>query len=137
MALREQAWVEEIGMAVEDVREAARLTQEELGELLGLSKQTISNIERGYSGTNNLTRLKAIAEACAGKGWLADDPIRVRQYLLGDATMVPLTMQRRKSEPLKVIEGRPKRRRSSAASRSAKGYIRLRHPDQEQRALAS
>lgn len=85
----------ERGMAIEDIREAARLTQHDLAGLLGLSSQTVSNIERAYSGVNDLARIERIADVCAGKGWLTDDPNEIRRYILGDRSSLPLKMERR------------------------------------------
>jgi transcriptional regulator with XRE-family HTH domain len=70
------------------------MTQPELALLIGTSKQTVSNIERGYSGTNDLRRLHRIAEVTAGKGWLPDDRDAIRRYVQGDVDEIPLVMRR-------------------------------------------
>lgn len=94
----------ERGLGVVDVREAARLTQDQLAEILTdqgtkTSKQTVSNIERGYSGASDLRRLEEIARACAGRGWLPDDEDEVLAYILGNRKDLPVVMRRRHLNP--------------------------------------
>lgn len=104
-------------MAVEDVRDAARLTQEALAAELGLSKQTISNIERGVSGTNNLKRIRDIAEFCSGRGWLVENADEIRRFMLGDRDEMPLKASRRVADPLTVIEGDAEKREARRRAR--------------------
>lgn len=97
MAQRDEAEATEarrIGVAVEYVRDAARLTQDQLAELVGVSKNTIYNIEKGKEGSGwNLQRLQAIAKACAGKGWLPNDHVLIRRFITGDEPSIPLEMR--------------------------------------------
>ena len=94
----------ERGLGVVDVREAARLTQDGLADLLTeqgtkTSKQTVSNIERGYSGASDLRRLEEIASVCAGRGWLPDDADGILSYILGERKDLPVVMHRRHLGP--------------------------------------
>lgn len=108
--LLRKAREKERGLAVVDVREAARLTQDELADLLTefgspASKQTVSNIERAYSGGNDLRRLEDIAAVCAGRGWLPDDEDAIRAFILGERKDLPAKMLRRRLGPVGTGDG--------------------------------
>lgn len=97
--LSRKAREKERGLAILDVREAARLTQHQLADLLKVSSQTISNMERGYSGNSDLRRLEMVADVCRGKGWLPDDFDAILEYLQGSRKKLPVVMQRRHIGP--------------------------------------
>ena len=97
--LSRKAREKERGLAILDVREAARLTQHQLADLLSVSAQTVSNMERGYSGNSDLRRLEMVADVCKGKGWLPDDFDAILEYLQGSRKKMPVVMHRRQLGP--------------------------------------
>lgn len=97
--LSRKAREKERGLAILDVREAARLTQNQLAELLDVSSQTVSNMERGYSGNSDIRRLEMVAEVCKAKGWLPDDFDAILEYLQGSRKDLPVVMRRRHVGP--------------------------------------
>ena len=82
-----------MGRGIEQVRAAADLTQPELAELIGVSKQTIYNLENGVVAANPL-RVRMIAEACAERGSLPDDPDAIEEFIAGRSEALPLVMRR-------------------------------------------
>ena len=60
-AVQEQALYDAIGLRIQELRKG-QLTQEELGDLVGLSRASIANLEAGRQRTS-LHHLYAIAEA--------------------------------------------------------------------------
>lgn len=53
---------ETVGLMIRRYRKEKRMMQKDLAERVGLSRCTITNIEKGYAGTN-LENLYAIADA--------------------------------------------------------------------------
>lgn len=88
----------EVGLALADVREAARMTQQELADLLEISMQTLSHMEAGRLKKINYLRMRSVAELVAGKGWLDDDADGIRQYVLGERDELPIRVARRSAE---------------------------------------
>lgn len=55
-------WLREVGMRVRLGRVAARLSQEELGDLAGVSRVTVGSIERGDHPTS-IVAFRRVADA--------------------------------------------------------------------------
>ena len=53
----------EIGMAIRHARKDAELTQQQLGELLGMSRATISGIETGRIAEVGIRKMAALCSA--------------------------------------------------------------------------
>nr|WP_314629523.1 helix-turn-helix transcriptional regulator [uncultured Noviherbaspirillum sp.] len=53
----------EIGMAIRHARKGAKLTQQQLGELLGMSRATISGIETGRIAEVGIRKMAALCSA--------------------------------------------------------------------------
>lgn len=53
----------EIGMAIRHARKDAKLTQQQLGELLGMSRATISGIETGRIAEVGIRKMAALCSA--------------------------------------------------------------------------
>jgi DNA-binding XRE family transcriptional regulator len=83
----ERATIEEwsIGDRIHKARRACRMGQAELAQEVGVSRQTVSNWERGQS-TPDLDEALAIATATGSSvGWLAGAPQRSRWSLEHEA----------------------------------------------------
>lgn len=90
-------FTEEVGFAISEVREAARLSQKDLAAAIGVSDKTISHLERGSLERVDYMRITEIAKACAGHGWLNADAANIRDYILGQELFMPLRMDRERS----------------------------------------
>lgn len=73
------------GERLADVRRAAGLSQEELAEHLGITFQTLSNMERGYLARINYLRLREVARIAHETGRFLDP----EKHLLAYMTMDP------------------------------------------------
>ena len=72
------------GLAVRDVRRAAGITQQELGDKLGITNVAISQIETARHAPA-LARVVEIADALGvGLGVLFGDPLAVAEYTVRD-----------------------------------------------------
>jgi DNA-binding XRE family transcriptional regulator len=105
MAQREpqKDYQEWIGEGITDVREAARLTQPQLALHVGVSKQTVYNMEHGVVRPKE-EMIGKIASVCAGQGWLADDADALEEYMLGMRGVLPLEMRRSSRPTLRLVE---------------------------------
>lgn len=54
----------DIGAAIREARLDVGMTQEELADAIGVSRQTVSQLERGLKADVGVYRLEAIAKAC-------------------------------------------------------------------------
>lgn len=59
--MSDRSWAERLGEQVRELREAHGLTQQELGAKLGISRQSISELENGKSGMT-LDRLSRVLD---------------------------------------------------------------------------
>lgn len=70
------------GAALKRVREACYLTQDQLAEELGVSKQSVSNWETGQHISYD--RARAFVDVCHATGLLMDSANHVVQYIFGE-----------------------------------------------------
>lgn len=72
------------GERLADIRRAAGLSQEELADQLGITFQTLSNMERGYLARINYLRLREVARICYQTGRFLDSEKHLLNYMTMD-----------------------------------------------------
>lgn len=58
---RIDGWLSELGTALREIRKAYQLTQEELGELVGVSDRTVRDVELGTGKASFSTVLELLS----------------------------------------------------------------------------